>query len=65
MIPRISDRLCTGCGECVEVCPTEALTASIPPRVLGGLCVSCGACVRACGPGAVRFPRHPAPVTSI
>jgi electron transport complex protein RnfB len=40
---------CTGCGDCVERCPMDALSlveeiASVDPV----LCVGCGNCVTAC-----------------
>ncbi len=40
---------CSGCGECVQVCPLDAITmqndkASVDPEVCG----DCGACVDAC-----------------
>ena len=53
--PEISPSLCeTGCSECVEACPTEAITLS-PLRLDLGSCVFCGRCEEACPTGAVRF----------
>lgn len=31
-VPRIDGRLCTLCGDCVAVCPTECLVIVRPPR---------------------------------
>ena len=45
---------CTGCGTCVDSCPTNAIKlendkAVIPPDD----CVECGACVDTCPTGAI------------
>jgi coenzyme F420 hydrogenase subunit beta len=49
----VIDGLCTGCGTCAGVCPTEAISM----RILDGLflpeveeekCTSCGLCLRCC-----------------
>ncbi len=41
---------CTGCGECVEVCPAGAisLVKDCTPRIDKGLCIDCFQCVEAC-----------------
>lgn len=41
---------CLGFGDCVQVCPFDALrlNARGTPQVLRDRCVGCGACVRAC-----------------
>jgi heterodisulfide reductase subunit A len=48
--------LCNGCGECVKICPVNAI------RMEGGKakidpfqCVGCGACVPVCPVGAIDF----------
>ncbi len=49
-LPRLNETRCTGCGDCVAVCPTACLEASgaYPwlPRPLD--CVRCGLCVVVC-----------------
>jgi ferredoxin len=59
----VDERLCTGCEQCYEDCPYEAI--SMVPREGGGgrsalvarvdpaLCVSCGICAGSCAPMGV------------
>ncbi len=47
---------CTGCGECLEVCPHavfEIVKAKARIRDQG-LCMECGACMGNCAAGAIR-----------
>ena len=40
---------CNGCGECVEVCPLDAMTIENNTCVVDAeTCGDCGACVDAC-----------------
>ncbi len=63
---------CTGCGNCADICPNEAITmVEIPdlearpeegrknerPRVDYGRCCFCGLCVDICPPGSLRLSR--------
>ena len=56
-LPVLDESLCTGCGDCVAVCPTACLEmcGGVPwlPRPLD--CVSCGACVVVCPTEAIRL----------
>lgn len=50
----ISERKCTGCGECVAICPSNAISMTISdegfwyPVVNNDYCVKCGKCVNSC-----------------
>lgn len=61
---------CTGCGNCADICPNEAITmVQIPelenkpgqtnerPRLDYGRCCFCGLCVDICPPGSLRLSR--------
>jgi NAD-dependent dihydropyrimidine dehydrogenase PreA subunit len=55
-LPRLDPILCTGCGDCVVLCPTQCLAmAELPwlPKPLE--CVACGLCELACPAGAIRL----------
>ena len=57
-LPSVSTEQCTGCGQCAQVCPVEAMgmvsanDPSRPNRRIAKLdervCLGCGVCVRAC-----------------
>jgi len=61
---------CTGCGNCADICPNEAITmVEIPeikpepseknerPRIDYGRCCFCGLCVDICPPGSLKLSR--------
>ena len=56
-LPILDRTRCTGCGDCVAVCPTDCLEMSGPfpwlPRP--GDCVSCDLCVWVCPADALRL----------
>jgi ferredoxin len=50
--------LCTACGDCVAVCPVQALvfdSAHMPALDTAALCLSCGLCADICSHGALHF----------
>jgi coenzyme F420 hydrogenase subunit beta len=56
----LSDGLCTGCGTCAGVCPTEAITMLVTgglllPRVEEEKCSHCGLCLKCCSGNSVDF----------
>lgn len=53
-IPKIDKDACTGCGECVEVCPTEAISMAEESAAIDDtLCIECGACLYDCPADAI------------
>ncbi|MBO0697568.1 MAG: 4Fe-4S dicluster domain-containing protein [Zavarzinella sp.] len=58
-IPVLDDTRCTGCGDCVAVCPAACLAMAgvIPWLIRPAACVSCAACVAVCPTDAVRLER--------
>jgi len=57
--PEIAQEGCTGCGSCVQVCPTDALhLREKAPSIDMGLCTFCTVCAEACPQGVIRFGRE-------
>ena len=60
----VDTRLCTGCNQCPQDCPWEAITMvardddrpTLVARVDPSLCVSCGICAGSCAPMGVGPP---------
>ncbi|MCK5808487.1 4Fe-4S binding protein [bacterium] len=51
----VDSSLCTGCKECIPVCPTKAITLSRRKAVVDPeKCINCGLCASACAFGAFR-----------
>ncbi|AOR24765.1 [FeFe] hydrogenase, group A [Clostridium taeniosporum] len=46
----IDEELCTGCRQCAEVCPVNAIEGEFgnPQKINNDICVMCGQCVQAC-----------------
>jgi NAD-dependent dihydropyrimidine dehydrogenase PreA subunit len=60
-LPVVDDRLCTGCGDCVVVCPTAclAMDGALPWLPRPADCVACELCVLVCPEGALTLPLDP------
>ncbi|MGE5268850.1 MAG: NADH-quinone oxidoreductase subunit NuoB [Thiohalocapsa sp.] len=51
-------RCATGCGDCIEICPSGALgLAGQAPRLDLGRCIFCAECAAACPSDAISFTR--------
>jgi ferredoxin len=72
--PVVEKDTCTGCGQCVNVCPVEAMTlvsANDPANrrkkkawVNPDVCLGCGVCARACPTQSIRLePREARVIT--
>jgi formate hydrogenlyase subunit 6/NADH:ubiquinone oxidoreductase subunit I len=56
-LPVADETICTGCGWCVAVCPTDCLTmgAHLPCLSRPLDCISCTLCVLICPAKALRM----------
>ena len=55
MTAKVDRELCTGCGECVESCPVEAIEMDgDTAKVDEDECTDCGACVDVCPVEAIE-----------
>jgi NAD-dependent dihydropyrimidine dehydrogenase PreA subunit len=57
MPPKIDEDACTGCGTCVENCPSEVLEIQDDKAKLVNPddCVECGACEENCPSDAIKL----------
>jgi ferredoxin len=55
--PETTVETCTLCGDCAEVCPTNAITVTDKVETVNENCSGCTACVKVCPTGA-RVWRH-------
>lgn len=56
MVIKIDSDACTGCGLCVDVCPTCAISLNDDvASVDEGLCIDCGICVDVCPTDAISI----------
>lgn len=56
MAAKVNVELCTGCGECAEVCPANAIQIQGgKAQVDADACVDCGVCVGVCPTGAISL----------
>jgi len=56
-VAQVDAQLCVGCGQCVQVCPTGAISLDVEakPRVNASLCQGCNACASQCPTAAIRM----------
>lgn len=62
-LPETDPALCSGCGECVSVCPTQAIDAETL-QLDPAKCIKCCACVKVCPEHARTLASPFAPVLS-
>ncbi len=56
MPAKVDPEKCTGCGDCVEECPTDAIKLENEKAVvIEDECVDCGACVDVCPSEAITL----------
>ncbi|MCK4466924.1 MAG: 4Fe-4S binding protein [Desulfobacterales bacterium] len=51
----VDSESCVGCGTCVDVCPTGAISVEEIARVDPKRCIGCGCCVDQCPQGALAL----------
>lgn len=58
LLPRIDRDLCTGCGDCIDACPVDALglVGGRAALVEPGACIYCDACEQVCPVDAIELP---------
>ena len=56
-LPVLDSTVCTGCGDCVAVCPTACLAMSglLPWLARPADCISCALCVLICPASALHL----------
>ena len=56
MPAKVDPEKCTGCGDCVEECPTDAIKIENEKAVvIEDECIDCGACVDVCPSEAITL----------
>lgn len=56
MAVNIDKAKCTGCGDCVDVCPVESLSIQNKKAIVNDECIDCGACINVCPSEALSLP---------
>jgi Fe-S-cluster-containing hydrogenase component 2 len=46
---------CIGCGQCVDICPAEAIKVDNDIAVVSDECIECGACADECPTEAISL----------
>lgn len=51
--PRVSEKKCRSCGDCIEYCPNQAISFVKDVALIGRSCTGCGGCVTVCQQAAI------------
>lgn len=53
--PKVQKNLCTGCGDCIEYCPVDAIEEKNEKAVIIiSKCINCKLCVTSCTNDAIK-----------
>ncbi len=53
--PLVIKNRCVGCGDCIEVCPVQAIELANGKALIDNeTCINCGKCFKACTYNAIR-----------
>lgn len=54
---KVNSERCVGCGRCIMVCPTQAISLGSNGKAVvnSALCRGCGACAAECPTGAIQI----------
>jgi len=55
MAVKIDIDKCNGCGNCLDVCPVQAIKIEDNKAVVSEECIDCGACITQCPSGAISI----------
>ena len=56
MPAKVDKEKCTGCGDCVEECPSEAIKmVGDKAEIDAAACIDCGVCIDACPVEAISL----------
>ncbi len=55
--PKVVSRACTGCGECVSICPASVISPGSPVEISYSECIRCYCCHEVCPHEAIELRR--------
>lgn len=57
--PKVKQKYCTACGNCVENCPANAITIDDKAFIDSEVCIGCGQCILSCPTGSIKIIWNP------